>query len=169
MDMVQHTLDWYNGEIFEAKFILGFGLFLALTAILFYYLGNTPAAKALLIPFLVVGLIIVMMSVYGIYSNSKKIEALQAQHYKDPVQFRLDEMKRVEDFQYLYPMSIAISLVSFLVALGLLYYVKNIHWQAIAITLILFGTSFAVIDYFSKERATIYYEQLKLNSDNVGK
>ena len=163
--MLQHTLNWYNGEIFEAKFILGFGFFLALIAGLFYFMGSTPASKAIVMPFLVLGIFIVLMSVYGIYSNSTKMQTLQAKHDQDPIQFQQDEIKRVEGFQYLYPMSIGISLVSFLVALGLLYFVKNIHWQAIAITLIFFGASFAVIDYFSKERASIYYEQLKSGID----
>lgn len=158
--MIQHTFNWYNGEIFEAKFILGFGFILMLIAILFNYLGDTPASKAIVIPFLTLGIIIVLMSVYGIHSNSTKMQTLQVQHDKNPIQFQQDEIKRVEDFQYLYPMSIGISLVSFIVALGLLYFVKNIHWQAIAITLIFFGASFAVIDYFSKERASIYYEHL---------
>ncbi len=164
--MIQHTFNWYNGEIFEAKFILGFGFVLVLISVLFHFLGNTPASKAIVIPFLTLGIIIVLMSVYGIYSNSTKMQALQAQHDKNPIQFQQDEIKRVEGFQYLYPMSIGISLVSFLVALGLLYFVKNIHWQAIAITLIFFGASFAVIDYFSKERASIYYEKLAKKIDD---
>ncbi|MGL4363926.1 MAG: manganese efflux pump [Bacteroidales bacterium] len=166
--MIQNTFNWYSGEIFEAKFILGFGLFLALVAVLFYYIGKTPASKAIVIPFLTLAVVIVFIGSYMIYSNSQKMETLQAQHDTNPIQFQQDEIKRVEDFQYLYPMSIAISLVSFLVALGLLYFVKNIHWQAIAVTLIFFGATFGVIDYFSKERATIYYEQLKLNINDVG-
>jgi membrane-bound ClpP family serine protease len=164
--MIQHTLNWYNGEIFEAKFILGFGFFLVLIAALFYFIGSTPAAKAIVIPFLTLGILIVLMSVYGIQSNATKMQTLQAQYDSNAIQFQQDEIKRVEGFQYLYPMSIGISLVSFLVALGLLYFVKNIHWQAVAITLIFFGASFAVIDYFSKERAAIYYEQLTARIDD---
>lgn len=164
--MIQHTFNWYNGEIFEAKFILGFGFFLILIAALFYFTGDTPASKAIVIPFLILGIIIVLISVYGIHSNSTKLQTLQAQYDKNPIQFQQDEIKRVEGFQYLYPLSIGISLMSFLVALGLLYLVKNIHWQAIAITLIFFGASFAVIDYFSKERAAIYYEKLATKIDD---
>lgn len=166
--MIQNTFNWYSGEIFEGKFILGFGFFLALVALLFYYIGKTTASKAILTPFLTLAAVIIFIGSYMIYSNSQKMETLQAQYDTNSIQFQQDEIKRVEDFQYLYPMSIAISLVSFLVALGLLYFVKNIHWQAIAITLIIFGATFAVIDYFSKERATIYYEQLKLNINDVG-
>lgn len=159
--MVQNTLNWYNGEIFEAKFILGFGIVLIVISLLFYYLGNTPSAKALLLPIMITGLIFAGIGGSMAYSNSNKKEKIQSTYDSNPSEFHQSEIKRVEDFQYLYPMSIGISLVSFLVALGLLYFVKNIQWQAVAIALILFGTAFAVIDYFSKERASIYYNQLK--------
>lgn len=159
--MVQNTLNWYNGEIFEAKFILGFGIVLIVISLLFYYLGNTPSAKALLLPITITGLIFAGIGGSMAYSNSNKKEKIQSTYDSNPSEFHQSEIKRVEDFQYLYPMSIGISLVSFLVALGLLYFVKNIQWQAVAIALILFGTAFAVIDYFSKERASIYYNQLK--------
>jgi len=161
--MIQNTLNWYNGEIFEAKFILGFGIVLIAISLLFYYLGNTLGAKALLLPLMITGFIFVGIGGSMVYSNSNKIEKVQTTYANNPTEFHQSEIKRVEDFQYLYPMSIGISLVSFLVALGLLYFVKNIHWQAIAMVLIVFGTAFAVIDYFSKERATIYYNQLKEN------
>ncbi|SHL29564.1 hypothetical protein SAMN05444407_103226 [Chryseobacterium contaminans] len=45
--MVQDTLEWYAGEIFEGKFNFSYGGFLILSALLFYFLGSTPTAKAL--------------------------------------------------------------------------------------------------------------------------
>lgn len=158
--MIQHTLGWYNGEIFEGKFIIGFGVFLLISALLFYFNGNTPTAKALLIPLVVIGLAFTAIGVGGVYSNSKKVAQVEEIYHQNKQDFVNAEIKRVENFQYLYPMSIAISLACFLIAIGLLYFVKNVHWQAIAIALILFGSTFAAIDYFSKERAAIYYENL---------
>ncbi|MDY3362944.1 manganese efflux pump [Riemerella anatipestifer] len=166
MDMIQNTINWYNGEIFEGKFILGFGFFLILTALLFYFLGNTPAAKALLIPMLVIGLFFSITGVNMIYSNGKQKQEIVKRYEQNPKEFINTEIKRVNDFQYLYPMSIAISLACFLIAIALLYFTQNIYLKAIAISLILFGMAFAVIDYFSKERATIYYEQLKSSFQN---
>ncbi|MDY3338043.1 manganese efflux pump [Riemerella anatipestifer] len=166
MDMIQNTINWYNGEIFEGKFILGFGFFLILTALLFYFLGNTPAAKALLIPMLVIGLFFSITGVNMIYSNGKQKQEIVKRYEQNPKEFINTEIKRVNDFQYLYPMSIAISLACFLIAVALLYFTQNIYLKAIAISLILFGMAFAVIDYFSKERATIYYEQLKSSFQN---
>ncbi len=161
MDIMQNTIDWYNGEIFEGKFILAFGLFLILTALLFYFLGNTQAAKALLIPMLVIGIFFSITGANMIRSNGKQKQEVAKKYEQSPKEFINAEIKRVDDFQYLYPMSIAISLACFLIAIALLYFTQNVNLKAIAISLILFGMAFAVIDYFSKERATIYYEQLK--------
>ncbi|WBX98946.1 manganese efflux pump [Chryseobacterium gambrini] len=158
---MQNTIDWYNGEIFEGKFILAFGLFLILTALLFYFLGNTPAAKALLIPMLVIGIFFSITGANMIRSNGKQKQEAAKKYEQNPKEFINAEIKRVDDFQYLYPMSIAISLACFLIAIALLYFTQNVNLKAIAISLLLFGMAFAVIDYFSKERATIYYEQLK--------
>lgn len=158
---MQNTINWYNGEIFEGKFILGFGFFLILTALLFYFLGNTPSAKALLIPMLVIGIIFSITGANMIRSNGKQKQEIAKKYEQNPKEFVKAEIKRVDDFQYLYPMSITISLACFLIAIALLYFTQNVNLKAIAISLILFGMAFAVIDYFSKERAIIYYEQLK--------
>lgn len=158
--MVKNTLNWYNGEIFEAKFILGFEVFTLICSLLFYFLGNTPKSKSLLAPMLIISLFFIVTGANMIYSNRTKIQEIETKYNKNPKEFVDNEIKRVEDFQYLYPLSIGISLVCFIVAIGLLYFSKNIHLQAIAIALLFFGSAFAVIDYFSKERATIYYEKL---------
>ena len=161
MDIMQNTINWYNGEIFEGKFILAFGIFLILTASLFYFLGNTPTAKALLIPMLIIGIFFSITGANMIRYNGKQKQEVAKKYEQNPKEFINAEIKRVDDFQYLYPMSIAISLACFLIAIALLYFTQNVNLKAIAISLILFGMAFAVIDYFSKERATIYYEQLK--------
>ncbi|WP_165590521.1 manganese efflux pump [Chryseobacterium aquaticum] len=158
---MQNTINWYNGEIFEGKFILAFGIFLILTASLFYFLGNTPTAKALLIPMLIIGIFFSITGANMIRYNGKQKQEVAKKYEQSPKEFINAEIKRVDDFQYLYPMSIAISLACFLIAIALLYFTQNVNLKAIAISLMLFGMVFAVIDYFSKERATIYYEQLK--------
>lgn len=159
--MLQNTINWYNGEIFEAKFILAFGFFAIVSSLLFFFLGDTPTAKALLIPMLAIGIFFSATGATMIYSNSKKVREVDRSYNQSPLTFVNAEIKRVIGFQYLYPLSIGISAVSFMIAMGILYLSKNVHLQATAIALILFGTAFAFIDYFSKERAAIYYEQLQ--------
>lgn len=159
--MIQHTFDWYNGEIFESKFILGFGLTLIISSFLFYFFGNAPTTKALIVPLIIIGLILFAIGANMIYSNGKKIIKIEQIYKQDKTAFVESEIKRVEAFQYLYPLSIVISAVSFIVALSLLYFSKTVNLQAVAVALIILGSSFALIDYFSKERATVYYKHLQ--------
>lgn len=159
--MIQHTFNWYNGEIFEAKFILAFGLFLIISAIFFYFIGSTATAKALLIPLSIIGLFFSATGTSMIYSNVKKIDKIEQVYKQDKTAFVKSEIKRVEGFQYLYPLSIVISAVSFIAALSLLYFSKTVNLQAVAVALIILGSSFAFIDFFSKERATVYYKHLQ--------
>ena len=70
------------------------------------------------------------------------------------------EQKRVQDFQYLYLLSLSISAVCFIAAVVFLGFMKNHYLHAIAIALTVFGFAFMVIDYFSKERSAIYYKKI---------
>lgn len=158
--MLENTLNWYNGEIFEAKFILAFGLITIITAFLFQYLGNTPYSKALLIPLLMTGLIFSVIGGSMLFSNQKKIATVEQSFTTDNEQFVKSEKHRVQDFQYLYPLSLAVSAVCFVLAIVFLAFTKNIYLHASSIAIAIFGFAFMVIDYFSKERATIYYEQI---------
>ncbi|TDQ25753.1 hypothetical protein [Tenacibaculum caenipelagi] len=158
--MIKQTLNWYEGEIFEAKFILAFGIAIVIIAFLFRYFGNTPYAKALLIPLLVAGLIISLIGSLMLMSNQRKMETVEQNFMNDNEQFAKSEKQRVEDFQYLYPLSLGISVVCFFLTFIFLAFTKNMYLHASAIAIALFGLTFIIIDYFSKERANIYYEQI---------
>lgn len=158
--MIEHTLNWYKGEIFEAKFILAFGVATILVATLFRYFGNTLNSKALFIPLLIVGLIFIAIGGSMGYSNQKSIRTIEQASKENIGEFVSAEKKRVEDFQYLYPLSLSISAVCFVIAVVFLGFMKNHHLHAIAIAITVFGFAFMVIDYFSKERSAIYYKQI---------
>jgi len=158
--MLYHTIRWYEGEIFEARFIFAFGTLLILSALLFRIFGTTEAPKALLVPLIAIGFLFSAIGGYMNYDNKGKMIKARVAYNQDRDRFLTSELKRVEDFQYLYPMSLTISGLSFLIAIALLAFAKNISLQATAISLIVLGMTFAVIDYFSKERATAYYHSL---------
>ncbi len=155
--MYQHTIAWYQGEILEAWFIVGVGVCLGLIGLLCHFYGQSTGAKALFVPMMVLLVLFLAIGVPMIYSNIQTM-ANVADTYQavGETQFVVDELKRVANFQYLYPMSIAISVVSFAVALALLHFDVGVKWKAWAVALLILGTSFAVIDYFSKERANVY-------------
>ncbi|WP_373746830.1 hypothetical protein [Neisseria dentiae] len=155
--MYQHTIAWYQGEILEAWFIVGAGVCLGLIGLLCHFYGQSIGAKALFVPMMVLLVLFLAIGVPMIYSNIQTMASV-ADTYQSvgETQFVVNELKRVANFQYLYPMSIAISVVSFAVALALLHFDVGVKWKAWAVALLILGTSFAVIDYFSKERANGY-------------
>lgn len=160
--MYQHTIAWYQGEIFEAWFIVGTGVCFGLLGVFCHFYGQSEGAKVLFLPMLGLAVLFLAISIPMVNSNMQAM-AQVAQHYQamGEMRFIQSELKRVADFQYLYPMSIGISTVSFAIALALLHFNAGVKWKAVAVALLILGTSFAVIDYFSKERATTYRLALK--------
>lgn len=57
MNLIDYTTNWIKGELFEAKLIVAFGILTLIAGFLFWKTGTTPNAKALFIPFIMVGAI----------------------------------------------------------------------------------------------------------------
>lgn len=160
MTILEHSIAWAKGEQFEGMCIAIGGVLSILIAGLLWKYGMTNNAKSLVIPTLVFGLIFTLMGSYMIYSNGQRQTEFQQAYETNSEQFSIAEKKRVEDFQFMYPTSLAISAVCFLITLIAFVWSKNPNFHAIGIVLSVFGLSLIIIDYFSKERASIYYEQI---------
>ncbi len=158
MTILEHSIAWAKGEQFEGMCIAIGGVITMVVAFLFWKYGTTPNAKALVVPSLVLGVLFVLMGIAMINSNGKRPAEFQQAYESDHAQFLLDEKKRVEEFQILYPISLGVSATFFLITLIAFVWSKNPTFHAIGIALAVFGIALIVIDYFSKERAAIYYE-----------
>ncbi len=160
MEIMQHTFSWIKGELFESKMIIAFGITTIILSILFSRIGTTPNAKALFLPFLIIGIIYAAIGSNMLYSNTKRLEAMPNVLEQNKKEFVQQEKQRVESFQYQYKISKAIATVFFIATLFIFWYTKNPTWQSIGIGLSLFGFTGLVIDYFSEERANIYYQEI---------
>jgi hypothetical protein len=134
-------------------------LSLLLAGLLWKY-GTTINAKSLIIPTMVFGVLFALMGSYMVYSNGQRQTEFQQAYEFNSEQFINSEKQRVEDFQFMYPTSLAISAVCFLITLIAFVWSKNPNFHAIGILLSVFGLSLIIIDYFSKERASIYYDKI---------
>lgn len=159
--MLEHTLNWYRGEVFEGQMILVLAVVVTLVALLCYFVGTTPYAKALLIPFLLLGLLLTGTSLGMIIKNQKAQTEVVEQYEQDAEAFRATELKRVEGFMYMYPTTLAVSTPLFIIAVLMLALTKNVYLHATALALVVMSMSMIGIDYFSKERALIYQEHLQ--------
>lgn len=163
MNIIEHSIAWAKGEQFEGMCIAVGGILSIVLAILLWKFGTTINAKSLVIPTLVFGLLLTLMGGFMIYSNGQRQHDFQQSYEKNSIEFTQQEKMRVEDFQFMYPTSLAISVVCFLTTLIAFVWSNNPNFQAIGIVLSVFGLSLIIIDFFSKERAAIYYEQILQN------
>ncbi len=165
MDILEHTTNWYKGEIFDANLMSIAGGLLLIISIFLGKFGKTPNAQALVIPLIFLGVLFVIAGIFGARSNAKTLEKITNQKIEndsafDELAFIKSERKRVENFQPLYTYTKIGAGVCFALALLLFFITTNRHGQAIALVLVMIGLSGLTIDYFSKERADVYYEQL---------
>lgn len=159
MNILNETIIWHKGEIFEAICISLFGIILLALAAFIWKFGETPNTTALKIPLLILGLLFAMNGGVMARSNSKKIAKITRTE-RATIEFISQEKQRVEDFMHLYHYTKIGALISFGIAMALFFLTDNKFAHAIAISLIILGGTGLVIDYFSKERAEIYYHKL---------
>ncbi len=160
MKLIEYSAEWAKGEVFEGMCIVITGALTLVCAFFIWKYGTTVNAKALLIPTLVLGLLFSMIGGYMMYSNNQQITNFQSAYKADSEAFVQNEKKRVEDFQFLYPTSLAMSAVCFLLTMLAFVFFENPTFHAIGVVLSVFGVSLIIIDYFSKERGQIYYEHI---------
>jgi hypothetical protein len=160
MEFIQHTTNWVKGEIFEGIIIGSFSLLTVICSLLFWKFGVSPNSKALIIPLAIVGILLLAIAIGGFVSNNKRLAQYTEDFNKDKTEFVKSEKKRVEDFQYLYKMTIIIVSVGFAIAIFFFLFTNNHILKAIGLGLIILGLAGLIIDYFSKERADTYYKAI---------
>ena len=161
MSFFTHTATWTKGEMLEAALTVGIGLLTIGVALACWWLGQTPAAKAVLIPFSLVGAILVVGGASGYLGNQKRLPEFEKNFHGNPTAFVKAEKDRVEGFQYLYTITLVLSATCFLLASVIFWWTQNLHWRAAGIALVFLGLSGLVVDYFSKDRADSYYEAIR--------
>lgn len=160
MNFIEYSIQWAKGEQYEGICIAIEGVLTLVLAFALWKYGSSLNAKSLVIPSLIFGLTFTLMGAFMIYSNAQRQVSFRQSYEISSEQFIKDEKMRVEDFQFMYPASLAISAICFLVTLVAFVWADNSSLHAIGIILSVFGLSLIVIDYFSKERAMIYYQHI---------
>jgi len=96
-DFIQHTPHWTRGEIFEGSMIALFGVLLLVCSLLCRTVGNTPHARALIVPLAIVGVLLAAAGTYMYFSNQTRLTEYQEAFEKNEQAFVQSEKKRVED------------------------------------------------------------------------
>ncbi len=160
MNFIEHSFLWAKGEIFEGTIIAIAGASFLLIGLAFWKYGSTEGSRAFIIPVIIAGILFISAGIHSFYSNSNRIEEFKENFSISSTEFVLAEKKRVEGFQYLYKYTQWIAAIFFLTAIATQFLSVSPNIKAIGITLAIIGMAGLIIDYFSKERADIYYTEI---------
>jgi hypothetical protein len=160
MTFFKYTEDWFKGEAFEGWMLVLFGGLLVLLALYFWKFGHASTARALIVPFLVVGLFWSVAAGAGLIRNTSRLEAFRAEHAKDPTAFVQSERERVDGFLGWYrPLLIGWS-VLILVGLALFHFWGGPLGRAIGLAVILMGVAGLMVDHTSEHNAHTYRDRI---------
>ena len=164
MTFFKHTERWFKGEAFEAGMLIIFGVLLVILALYFWKFGHAPSARALVIPFLAVGVFWSVVPAAGLYRNAARIEAFRAEHQKNPAAFVETEKTRVEGFfEWYRPLLIGWT-VLIIVGLALFHLWGGNLGRAVGLAVIFFGVAGLLVDHTSEHNARAYHAEINKES-----
>ena len=166
MDIIDHTLQWCKGEIFEGKLSLLFGVCVLIISLAYFKWGSTPGARAMFIPLLIFALFVIGAGLYLVNTNQKRIPRYEIQYIENPQQFIKNEKKRTAEFIKWYPITQKIFFVVMILGMLCLLLSNAPNIRAIGIALMLLSIYVFVLDHFSEESATFYYSKIVELSPN---
>ncbi|MGU3373970.1 hypothetical protein [Chryseobacterium sp. M5A1_1a] len=163
MDILKLSIEWAKAELFSAKIIWLFSLIILLSAGGFALWGKTAMAKAFVIPLIVSGILLIVVSI-GLYTASQpRITQFAIAYKNDAGGFVEKEIERTTksdgDFKVVFKALPAIAIVA---AIFLILF-STPNWRAISITVILLVTFLMLVDSNTAARNAAYREQLLKN------
>lgn len=163
MELINHTIEWCKGEIFEGKMSLLFGFIVLVTGVAYWKWGSTPYAKAIVWPLLIVGLIAIGIGAYLVTTNQKRIPEYKTEYMENAKAFAQSEKQRTASFIQWYP--ITQKIIFGIVIIGMLCLMLTLKpvIRSIGIGLLILSLYGFVLDHFSEERARTYHTKIVEN------
>lgn len=162
MTPLDHALEWINGELVGGGALIAFGLLLAGCSGLLWRFGESPAARAMVLPLLVTAGLITAMAAVAALNNVRRIAEFRDAYAVDPVTFVQQEIARVQDFMSWYVYTFAGASILIVAGLAAFLIAGAPTWKAAGLAMIILGTTALHIDFFSKASAKQYLQQLTL-------
>ena len=160
MEFIEHTIAWCRGEIFEGRMLALFGAVVATVALAFWRFGNTPSARAMFIPLLLVGVLTLLGGLTMSFNNQARINTYQAAYADDPAAFVQAERKRTEAFIWWYPYTMYSFSAVILLGCAIFLWMPTPLGRAIGLAAVTLGVAVLFLDHFSEERAAGYHAQI---------
>ncbi|MBL4782243.1 MAG: hypothetical protein JKX92_08375 [Porticoccaceae bacterium] len=160
MGIISGSLQWCKGEIFEGRLYLLFGICVCLLAFLYWKSGSTVFAKAMFLPFLLLGLLASGTGLSLMMSNEKRLIDYQQAFDSSPNEFLASDKLRTEGFIGWYPYTMYGMSTLIIIGIALFLFLPTATGRAYGLATILLGFSILFLDHFSEERAHRYHGKI---------
>lgn len=167
MELIEHTLAWCRGEIFEGNMALLFGVTVLIVSLAFWKFGQTPYSKGIIIPLAMVAGLFIATGIYLNVQNHYRIRDYQQSYLENSGRFAEGEKARTEEFIKWYPVT-RYAMAGFIISgLCFLLFAASPNWKGAGIGLVLLGFSIIFLDHFSEERALVYHKAIIENMSDT--
>lgn len=162
MTAFDHAVRWIHGEMIEGGVAIAFGLLLVLCGVLLWKFGESPAARAMVMPLVVLGGGMAALCAVMEVNNLLRIDAFRQAHALDPAAFVGREIERVQGFMDWYRYTFAGGAALVVGGLAVFLFRGEPLSKAIGLATIILGATALHFDYFSKARAERYLADLNV-------
>lgn len=165
MELIDYSIKWCESEIYTAKWLTAVGVVGLIVAIAFWKWGTIETARAIVLPLVAMSVLQIGIAVGTTYTNRQRIDDFREAYQDSPGRFLQSEKERVAAFMPNY--TVALVLGGVMLVAGFLGFAlfKAPIWRAIALMCIYFTLTLFTLDYFTREHADIYQQQLESLSD----
>ncbi|MYF31391.1 MAG: hypothetical protein F4029_06260 [Gammaproteobacteria bacterium] len=160
MTALDHALKWIDGELFAGGTLFTLGLLLVGCGGLLWRFGESAAARAMVVPMLLMGGLITVLSVVGVLTNVRRIAEFREAYAVDPSAFVEQEVARVQGFMSWYVYTFVVASILIVAGLAAFLFAGAPMWKAIGLAMIVLGAAALHVDFFSKASATQYLAKL---------
>ena len=162
MTALDYALNWIDGELVAGGALIAFGLLLLGCGAWLWRFGESTAARAMVLPLLVMGALIAALSAVGTLNNVRRIAEFREAYTVDPSAFVEQEVARVQGFMSWYVYTTVGASILIVAGLAAFLIAGAPMWQAIGLAMIVLGAAALHVDFFSKASATQYQANLSL-------
>lgn len=166
MEIIKAATEWAKAEIISSIFFMLFGLIYILVSVGLWKLGSTTLAKALILPLLIAGGLLLSAGVSFYLSNKSKLNNFETEFKADSSSVIKAEILRTESTMKTYK-NVALKVFPAIIILAILisFFISNPTVKAICIAIIAFLSVLVILDSQALKRIKTYHQKLELADD----
>ncbi len=166
MDIVKTAVEWTKAEMLSSSFFVLFGVMFVLGSAGFWKLGKTELAKAYTVPFLVAGILLLVIGLGIFFQSYGRVTSFPRAFDSDPQAFLASELARAEAVLAQYKVAVFRVIPLLIVLCAILYLVLDGPiWRASFVSAMIMLALILVVDTNANQRLEGYQKALKSFAD----